>query len=290
MGLNGYSVHDKITGLTLDGAWRPDTRPLRAAALRRRLHRPRRRAATTSATTGPTARASTARFTRPPAARCSATHTRSARRDSTSSSDVSLPNFMQGAGGSYPMVLPQLNVGAAARFPQEPERQAESRSTAPRSPACAPVRFRLQHLPQVNPYNSYAVTEKTISRSIWRRDFAAERWSGNCGVRVVHTTTTANTALRRAGVTVDSIEYGEQHAAPGTCSTEIRRRSAPMAATPWRCPRLNLAYWVVPNQLQVRLALAETMARPDLNRTRADVDQQCRSTARRSSTTTAPRA
>ena len=30
---------------------------------------------------------------------------------------VNMPNFMQGAGGSYPTILPQLNVRAAARVP-----------------------------------------------------------------------------------------------------------------------------------------------------------------------------
>src|SRR5690242_1616779 len=29
---------------------------------------------------------------------------------------MSLPNFMEGAGGSYPMVLPQLNVGQLLAF------------------------------------------------------------------------------------------------------------------------------------------------------------------------------
>ncbi len=64
-GLNGYSVHDQVTGFTLDGAlqcgvWDSSTSCCSAWATTIA-----RRTATTSATTGPTAPASTARCTTP---------------------------------------------------------------------------------------------------------------------------------------------------------------------------------------------------------------------------------
>jgi iron complex outermembrane receptor protein len=116
--------------------------------------------------------------------------------------------------------------------------------------------------PEVNPYNSYAVTEKTIS-GYMEADFNAPRWSGNLGVRVVHTQTTADTAAavptslwtQSLNSSVQSwiVQYGQSQpiGANGSYTMAL--------------PSLNLAYWVIPNQLQGRVSVAETMARPNLS-------------------------
>ena len=67
---------------------------------------------------------------------------------------------------------------------------------------CADVFNLAQTLPQVNAFNSYAVTEKTLSGYL-QADFSTDRWSGNIGLRMVHTKTTADTASAQ-GNGVDS--------------------------------------------------------------------------------------
>jgi TonB-dependent receptor len=84
------------------------------------------------------------------------------------------------------------------------------------------------------------------------------------GVRLVHTTTTANTApavpvsLWTPSNTASStqtwnVQYGDSQALGGKGSYTLA------------LPSLNLAYWVVRNRLQTRLAVAQTMARPNLS-------------------------
>ena len=68
------------------------------------------------------------------------------------------------------------------------------RSSAPtrRYPATTPFNFA-DTLPQPNPFNSYDVIEKTFT-FYTEATFAGTNWSGNLGVRVVHTKTLAKTA------------------------------------------------------------------------------------------------
>src|SRR5207245_2349936 len=49
-------------------------------------------------------------------------------------------------------------------------------------------------LPQFNAVNSYRVRE-TSSAAYFQAGFAGDNWAGNAGVRVVHTKTTASTAV-----------------------------------------------------------------------------------------------
>ena len=91
-------------------------------------------------------------------------------------------------------------------------------------------------VPQPNPFNSYAVTEKTISGYV-EADFVASRWSGNLGVRVVHTETTADDRLGGAGVAVDrrSNASGDGDLQRAVRHLAADRREGP--TTPWRCRR-----------------------------------------------------
>ena len=177
---------------------------------------------------------------------------------------ISLPNFMQGAGGSYPMVLPALNAGQLIGFLKSLDGKPNPFycTATPCVGPYTPFSYALTQ-PQVNPYNSYAVTEKTLSGYL-EADFGASRWSGNVGVRVVHTTTSANTAsavpvsLWTPSNTASSTQtWNVQY---GTSQALGAKGSYTMAL-----PSLNLAYWVVRNRLQARLAVAQTMARPNLS-------------------------
>ncbi len=173
---------------------------------------------------------------------------------------MTLPNFMRGAGGSYPTTLPVLNAAQLINF-------LKSLNGKPNPFFCSslpcdtPFDYALTE-PQPNPFNSYSVTEKTLSAYL-EADFVAERWSGNLGVRVVHTKTTAATAsaapvsLWTADPTSPTVTYNVQYGA-----------SQPIGANgsyTMVLPSLNFAYWVIPNRLQARFGVAETMARPNLS-------------------------
>jgi iron complex outermembrane receptor protein len=173
---------------------------------------------------------------------------------------VSVPNFMQGAGGSYPTTLPQLNVGQLLAF-------LKSLNGKPNPffcsslPCSTPFDFS-QTLPQANPYNSYDVTEKTFS-VYGELTFAGTNWGGNAGLRVVRTNTTASTAIAAPvslwtpSINSSTETWNVQYAAGQESLTE-GHYVIPL-------PAANFNYWVVPGKVQLRAAVAETMSRPDLD-------------------------
>jgi TonB-dependent receptor len=178
---------------------------------------------------------------------------------------TSPPNFMQGAGGSYPTSLPKLNSAALlaylASLNGKPNPYyCQSYPTVCQAPY---TNFNFADtLPQVNPYNSYDVTEKTTSFYV-EAEFSGNNWFGNAGVRVVTTDTSAGTAVAVptslwtptiVGATQTwNVQYGTSQpvGAKGRYTLFL--------------PSANLSYWLVPQTLQLRFAAAETMSRPDLN-------------------------
>jgi iron complex outermembrane receptor protein len=262
VGLNGYSVHDAINGFTLDGAWNVNKgyfdRLLFGAGY---TGRDKSRDDSSNDWTNGSGQYGTLYQTAGCPVQCNPYSFGSQGFNVISM--VHIPNFMQGAGGSYPMILPQLNVPQLLAFLQSLNGKPNPFycTSYPCSGPLPPFDFALT-LPQLNPYNSYEVTEKTLTGYV-EAEFAASRWSGNVGVRVVHTTTTANTAsaapvslwtnsINSSTVTYQ-VEYGGQQPIGANGSYTMALPSA------------NLAYWLVPHELQLRAALAETMARPDLN-------------------------
>jgi TonB-dependent receptor len=175
-------------------------------------------------------------------------------------SNVSIPHFMQGAGGSYPVVLPQLNASQLLGFLKSLDGKPNPQF-CPSLPCTTPFDYSLT-LPQVNPYNSYSVTEKTLSGYL-EADFASSRWSGNLGVRVVHTKTTAGTASA-----VPTAIWAYQQPGPTATWNVVYGTSQALGANgsyTLALPSLNLAYWAVPDAVQLRFGAAETMARPNLS-------------------------
>jgi iron complex outermembrane recepter protein len=262
VGLNGYSVHDAINGFTLDGAWNVNKgffdRLLFGAGY---TSRDKSRYDSSNDWTNGSGQYGTLYQTAGCPVQCNPYSFGSQGFDVISM--VQIPNFMQGAGGSYPMIVPQLNVPQLLAFLQGLNGKPNPFycTSYPCTGPLPPFDFALT-LPQVNPYNSYEVTEKTLTGYV-EAGFAASRWSGNVGVRVVHTTTTANTAsaapvslwtnsINSSTVTYQ-VEYGGQQPIGANGSYTMALPSA------------NLAYWLVPHELQLRVALAETMARPDLS-------------------------
>ncbi|MBW4052689.1 MAG: TonB-dependent receptor [Proteobacteria bacterium] len=263
VGLNGYSVHDKVTGLTLSGAWRADL-----GVFERLLFgvsgtdRAKERVDSSNDWTNGSGQYGTLYQTAGCPVQCSPYSFGSQGFNVVSL--MSLPNFMEGAGGSYPMVLPALNVGQLFGFLKSLNGKPNPFycTTTPCTGPYTPFDFSLTQ-PQINPYNSYAVTEKTISAYV-EADFGASRWSGNVGVRVVHTTTSADTA---SAVPVSLWTPSNSASSTQTWNVQYGTSQALGARGSYTLalPSLNLAYWVVRDRLQARLAVAQTMARPNLS-------------------------
>ena len=264
MGLNGYTVHDTINGITLDGAWNANH-----GVFERLLFgvgytdRKKDRNDSSNTWTGGDGQYGTLYQTQgcPPAVpdgvQCKPYSF--ASQGFNVISMVNIPNFMQGAGGSYPTILPQLNASQLFAFLKSLD--GKPNPLVCPGVACAPFDFA-QTLPQPNPYNSYGVTEKTSSFYV-QGDFSADRWSGNLGVRVVRTQTTANTAT-----TVPVAIWTQTSGTTTQTWTVVYGNSQPVGANgdyTLALPSLNVAYWAVPNELQLRLSVAETMSRPNLD-------------------------
>ena len=107
-------------------------------------------------------------------------------------------------------------------------------------------------------------------------------------MRVVHTTTTADTA---AAVPVSLWTHSNTASSVQTCNVQYGT-SQPIGANgsyTLALPSANLAYWVVPSELQVRLGARRDHVASEPEPARADLDQQRHQRQRRSSSTTAPR-
>jgi iron complex outermembrane recepter protein len=258
-GLNGYSVHDQVTGFTLDGKYEVGLgwfdKILFGAGF---SDRDKDRTDISNDWTNGSGQYGTLYQTAGCPVQCSPYSFGSQGFNVISM--VSLPNFMQGAGGSYPTTLPQLNLGQLLAF-------MKSLNGKPNPffcsslPCSTPFDFS-QTLPQANPYNSYDVTEKTFSL-YGEMTFAGTDWGGNLGLRVVRTNTTASTAvaaptsLWTPSINSSTETWNVQYAAGQESITE-GHYILPL-------PSANFNYWVVPGKVQLRAAAAETMSRPDLD-------------------------
>jgi TonB-dependent receptor len=260
VGLNGYSVHDQITGFTLDGKYDAGAnwfdKILFGAGF---SNRAKERTDISNDWTNGSGQYGTLYLTQGCPVQCNPYSFGSQGFNVVSM--VSLPNFMQGAGGSYPSTLPRLNAGQLLAF-------LKSLDGLPNPffctslPCSQPFDFS-QTLPQPNPYNSYDVTEKTFSM-YGEMTFAGTNWGGNLGLRIVRTNTTASTAIAAPvslwtpSDTNSSTETWNVQYAAGRNSDTKGQYTIPL-------PSANFNYWVVPGKLQLRAAAAETMSRPDLN-------------------------
>jgi iron complex outermembrane recepter protein len=258
-GLSGYSVHDQVTGFTLDGAFHADLgffdKLLFGAGYN---HREKSRADVSNDWNNGSAQYGTLYTTAGCPLQCNPYTF--ASQGFNVISFTSPPNFLRGAGGSYPSVLPKLNSAQLLAF-------LASLNGKPNPSFCAGLPcstpFNLAGtLPQANPFNSYDVTEKTFS-FYTEATFSGTNWSGNLGVRVLRTTTTATTA---ENVPVD---LWTLNGANSVQSFNVDYSSATQFAQTstytFALPSLNLSYWVVPDKWQARAAVSETMSRPDLN-------------------------
>jgi iron complex outermembrane recepter protein len=258
-GLNGYSVHDQVTGFTLDGEYEAGLgvfdKLLFGAGYN---HREKVRDDISNDWTNGSGQYGTLYQTAGCPLQCSPYSFASQGFDVISF--TSPPNFMQGAGGSYPLILPKLNVAQLLAFLKSLNGKPNP-TYCTGLPCSSPFNFA-DTLPQANPFNSYDVTEKTYS-FYTEATFAGNNWSGNVGVRVVRTTTLAATA---ESVPTDVWTYNSTNSVQSynvdySTATQFNQQASYTLAL----PSANLSYWVVPERLQFRAAAGETMSRPNLN-------------------------
>lgn len=259
VGLNGYTVHDRVTGFTLDGAYHVSAgffdKVLFGAGF---SQRDKSRDDSSNDWTNGSGQYGTLYTTAGCPVQCNPYSFGSQGFNVVSM--VSLPHFMQGAGGAYPVVLPQLNAGQLLAFLRSLDGKPNPFFCSS-LPCSTPFDFS-QTLPQVNPYNSYDVTERSIS-AYGELTFVGTNWSGNIGLRLVRTNTTASTAEAvpqslwtpsTVGSTQTwNVQYATLQPVDSTGSYLLPLPSA------------NFNFWAIPDRLQLRAAIAETMSRPDLN-------------------------
>ena len=261
-GLNGFSVHDQVTGFTLDGAFKADVGPLDSILFGAGYnHREKTRVDSSNDWTNGSGQYGLLYNTAGCPVQC-APYTFAGQGFNVISFSTP-PHFMQGAGGSYPNVLPRLNVNQLLAFMKSldglPNPQFCGDPTDPTT--CTPFNLATT-LPQPNPFNSYDVIEKTFS-FYTEATFKGDKWSGNVGVRVVHTKTQAQTAqavpvsLWSADPNASTVTYNVQYSDAQAFSED--------ASYTFALPSANFSYWLIPDTLQLRAAGGETMARPDLN-------------------------
>jgi iron complex outermembrane receptor protein len=259
-GLNGYSVHDQVTGFTLDGSYQAGLgffdKLLFGLGYN---HREKTRVDSSNDWSNGSGQYGTLYQTVGCPVQCSPYSFGS--QGFNVISFTSPPNFLRGAGGSYPTVLPKLNTNQLLAFMAS--LNGKPNPTFCTALPCSSPFDLSQTLPQPNPFNSYDVTEKTYS-FYTEMTFAGTDWSGNLGVRVVRTTTLAATAesvpvsVWTQSASSGSVQsYNVQYS---TASQFLQEATYTLAL-----PSANLSYWVVPERLQLRGAVGETLSRPNLN-------------------------
>jgi iron complex outermembrane receptor protein len=250
-GLNGNSIHDKVTGATLDGKMKlENTGPL--TQLRFGFAQTWRSKTRDDFDNDWTGGSSQYDFYTTPLGANPITY---GSLGANVISFKTFPNYMQGAGGSFPTTIAAFNIpnllGALQKLNGQPNLYVPG----------APNYDFAATLPQFNAVNSYEVRENS-SAAYFELDFSGQNWAGNIGVRVVHTKDTASTAVNEIqSVTIAntanptdsaSVNYSEPTPTSSTGSYTI-----PL-------PSLNFMYRVRPD-LQLRFGASETMTRPELD-------------------------
>ena len=157
-GLNGYSVHDQVTGFTLDGSIQASLGFFDKLMFGFGYnHREKSRVDSSNDWTNGSGQYGTLYQTVGCPVQCSPYSFGS--QGFNVISFTSPPNFLRGAGGSYPLVLPQLNTAQLLAFLASLNGKPNPAvcTTLP----CSSVFNLADTLPQPNPFNSYEVTEKT---------------------------------------------------------------------------------------------------------------------------------
>jgi iron complex outermembrane receptor protein len=248
-GLNGFSIYDQVTGASLDGTFKfAEAGPLT------QLHfgfaetlRHKSRADDDNDWTNGSSQYDF--YTTPTGANPITYGSLGANVIST----TTFPNYFKGAGGSFPTTIAVFNLpnllGALQKLNGQPNLYAGGTFDFAAT------------LPQFNAVNSYDVRENTSAAYI-EANFSGQRWAGNIGVRLIHTNTTASTAVDEIQTVTIANTADPTNPAIVNYSTPTPTTSTGNYTIP--LPSLNFLYRVRPD-LQLRFGASETISRPELD-------------------------
>lgn len=163
------------------------------------------------------------------------------------SNNFNLPNFMSEVGSNFPRTFLSFDIAsyqaALAAYDGNPRPGGGVYSYAEAAPVW-------------NPLQSYRVSEETWAGFV-QANLSAERWSGNIGVRVVQTNTSAQAWDAKI---LEIIENGAfNYTAVYDDPTQITQDND----YTYVLPSINLNYRIT-EELRLRLGAAKTMARPSV--------------------------
>jgi iron complex outermembrane receptor protein len=251
VGLSGYSIEDKITGAKLNGTWHRDGGILQKVTFgvnytdrsksRRDISNDWNNGSNQYGSLYNTLDGQPGPIT-------------FATMNANVISTFNFPNFMEGAGGTFPKTMALLDANALLEG-------LKNLDGTPNYTSGEGVYDFSLTAPQYNPTNSYEVSEKTFSAYV-EGSFSTEHVSGNLGLRVVSTETQASTAVNDIlSVTVDDTSNPTN---PGVVAySDITPLSA-KGHYVLLLPSLNVNWHIRPD-LQLRLGAAEVVSRPNLN-------------------------
>jgi iron complex outermembrane recepter protein len=169
-------------------------------------------------------------------------------------STFNFPNYFAGAGGTFPTTQVLINADALLAG-------LKSLDGTPNYTSGEGVYNFADTLPQFNATNSYNVSEKTIAGYV-EASFKGPRWRGNIGLRLVHTETNAATAINK----IISVTVADTANPTASAVTEYSPATPLSAKGSYTIPlpAANFNFELAHN-LNLRVAAAQTMARPNLN-------------------------
>jgi TonB-dependent receptor len=249
-GLSGFSIHDSVTGATLNGTYKFTSGPVTALRFGvAQTWRDKSRDDLDNDWTGGSSQYDF--YTTPTGANPITFGSLGANVIST----TTFPNYMQGAGGSFPRTVAVFNIpnllNALKSLDGQPNLYVPG----------APNYDFSASLPQFNAVNSYKVREVS-SAAYFEVDFAGTNWNGNAGLRLVHTKTTASTAVNE--IESVTIANPSNPTDPAIVAYSDPTPTSSTGSYTIPLPSLNLNYRFTPN-LQLRLGASETMTRPEIN-------------------------
>ena len=249
VGLSGDNIHDTVTGATLAGHYDIDLGPLESLDFGvGRTRRQKVRDYIDNDWTGGSCQY------------CDMYSTTFASLGQHVVSPLTLPNFMKNSGGNFPHSLVKFDANAYLAALKTLDGQA--------NPNGGTFDFT-QTLPSRDPTNSYDVVEKTTSAFL-EGNLSGDSWSGNVGLRLVHTSTYSATAIDQI-LAIDDPTPNIATSSP----TVTYSAPEPVVSTgsyTKALPSFNLSWWPQ-RTLQLRLGGAQVMARPSLDKlapTRSD--------------------
>jgi TonB-dependent receptor len=250
-GLSGYSIHDKVGGATVDGTLKLENTGI-LSQLRFGLAQTWRQKSRDDIDNDWTGGSSQYDFYTTPVGANPITY---GSLGANVISFQTFPNYMQGAGGSFPTTVAAFNIsnllGALQKLNGQPNLYVPG----------APAYNFAATLPQFNAVNSYDVHEDT-SAAYFEAVFAGQDWAGNAGLRVVHTTTTASTAVNEIeSVTIANTANPTD---PAFVDYSNPTPTSSRGSYTLPLPSFNFMYRLRPD-LQLRFGASETMTRPELD-------------------------